>query len=427
MNLNASSWQWLRPEPRAAAALCIAALMAAAGCSHRSANASSSREAGTEPSARLIVPATKVARTELTGDITLTGEFIPFQEVDVMSKVAGYVKSIQVDIGDRVRTGQLLATLEIPEMEDDLAKANAAIDQHEANVITARDQLRRAESAHHVLHLAYQRVLEVSEKEKGLVPMQELDEAHSKDLESEAQVAAAKSNLNAAQQLTRVSRAEQARLKTLYRYASITAPFDGVVTKRYANTGSMIQAGITSQTQAMPLVRLSQNALLRLVLPVPESAVPRIKRGGTVDVRVPSLNRTFAGKVTRYTDTVATSTRTMNTEVDVPNSSFTLVPGMYAEVHLQLERLQNVLSVPLDALERSANGNRAYVIADGGAIHIVPVETGFETSQRVEIRSGLKEGEVVITGRHAGLMDGQTVQAKLIDEVKIASAETKGN
>ena len=120
----------------------------------------------------------------------------------------------------------------------------------------------------------------------------------------------------------------------MYQYAVITAPFAGVVTKRYANTGSLIQAGTASQTQAMPVVRLSENGLLRLALPVPESAVPLVHLGEPVDVHVSALHRTFPGRVARFADKVDESTRTMKTEVDVPNPTLVLVPGMYAEVDL---------------------------------------------------------------------------------------------
>jgi RND family efflux transporter MFP subunit len=179
------------------------------------------------------------------------------------------------------------------------------------------------------------------------------------------------------------------------------------VTKRYANIGAMIQAGTSSQ--AMPVVQLSQNNLLRLVLPVPESSVGRVRVGETVDVRVLSLGRTFPGRVARLAEKVQPSTRTMDTEVDVQNATLTLIPGMYAEVNLHIAESRGALTVPLDAVDRSTANARAYVIA-AGAIHIVPVTLGLETDQSVEILSGLKEGDTVVAGRHAGLRDGQKVQ-----------------
>jgi len=354
-----------------------------------------------------VVPTAKVARMDLVNDLVLTAEFEPFQQVDLMAKVSGYVRSIGVDIGDRVHTGQVLATLEIPEMEDDLTRAAASIDQAQAEIVTASDELRRAEAAHEMAHLSYNRIADVLKREPDLVPQQEVDEAHSRDLVAEAQVAAAKSNLKTAEQHARVSRADQGRVETLHKYMTITAPFDGVVTKRYANIGAMIQSGTSSQ--AMPVVQLSQNNLLRLILPVPESSVGRVRVGETVEMRVPSLGRTFPGRVARLAEKVQPSSRTMDTEVDVQNPTLTLIPGMYAEVNLHIAESRRALTVPLDAVDRSTAAARAYLIA-AGVIHIVPVTLGIETDQNVEILSGLKEGDVVVAGRHAGLRDGQKVR-----------------
>jgi RND family efflux transporter MFP subunit len=394
----------------AGAAVLLAASLGS--CARRDSAGAMAKAAAASEETNQIVPVVKAGRTGLTGDITLTAEFEPFQEVDVMSKVAGYLKEIKVDIGDRVQEGQLLATLEIPEMADDLTKAAATIDQAEADAVTARDELQRAESAHNIAQLYAGRIENVAKSEPGLVPQQELDEVHSRDLQSEAQVAAAKSAIHSNEERARVARAEEAHVKTLLKYTQITAPFTGVVTKRYANTGSMIQAGTASQSQAMPIVRLSQNNLLRLVLPVPESAAPRIRVGETVDVRVPSMNRTFPGRVARSTGKVQESTRTMDTEVDVPNPSLTLLPGLYAEVDLRLDQHDNVLAVPLDAVERTGDTARVYTVQEPGVIHIVPVTLGLESSQRVEIRSGLQEGEQVVVGRLAGLKEGQRVHAE---------------
>jgi RND family efflux transporter MFP subunit len=374
-------------------------------------------EAGSEkatamPDTPPTVPATKAMRADLANDLTLTAEFEPFQRVDVMAKVSGYIRSINVDIGDRVHEGQILATLEIPEMEDDLTKAAAMIDQTDSEIAAASDELHRAEVAHELAHLSFTRIADVLKREPGLVPQQEVDEARSRDLVAEAQVATAKSNLRTAQQKTRVARADQARFQTLHKYTTITAPFEGVVTKRYANSGSMIQAGTASQTQAMPVIQLSQNNLLRLVLPVPESAVGRVHVGGSVDVHVLSIGRTFPGRVARLAGTVQQATRTMDTEVDVPNPALTLVPGMYAEVKLRIDESRNVVSVPLEAVDRSGPSARVYTITSEGVIKVVPVTLGLETDQRIEIRSGLQEGDVVVVGRHAGLKDGQAVEAK---------------
>ncbi len=360
-------------------------LMVAAVLAVLAANTSCSRSGATEAARTAkdtpTVAVVKATRADLSSGLVLTAEFAPYQEIDVMAKVSGYIRKINVDIGDRVQEGQLLATLEIPEMQDDVTRAAAAIEEATAQLASARDELQRAESAHDMAHLSYSRILDVSKREPGLVPQQEVDEVHSRDLVAEAQVSGAKSHITACEQRIRVSQAEQSHVKTLYQYAVITAPFAGVVTKRYANTGSLIQAGTSSQTQAMPVIRLSENGRLRLALPVPESAVPLIHLGEPVDVRVSALNRTFPGVVARFADKVDESTRTMKTEVDVLNPTLVLIPGMYAEVDLTTEQRKNALSVPVEAVDGSGDSARVFTVPPSGKIRIVPIHQGIENAQ----------------------------------------------
>jgi RND family efflux transporter MFP subunit len=364
----------------------------------------------TEPEAPS-VSVVKASLGDLSRDIVLTAEFKPFQSIDVMAKVAGYVKSINVDVGSRVEAGQLLATLEIPEMADDLARAKATLERSQAEVARAGDELRRARSVRDIAHLSYTRLANVSKARPGLVAQQEIDDAQSKDLVAEAQIASAQSFLAAAEQQVRVSDAELARVNTMFNYTRVTAPFAGVITKRYADTGSMIQAGTASDKQALPLVELAENTLLRLILPVPESAVATVHVGQPVDVRVPTLKRSFAGKVSRFADSLALDTRTMHTEVDVPNPDWLLIPGMYAEVNLGLERREHVLLIPITAV----HDGLAYVVSADNLIEIRTIETGLQTADKVEIRSGIKEGELVVVGSPSGLRARAVVHPKLAE------------
>jgi RND family efflux transporter MFP subunit len=398
--------------------IAILAMTIMAACSSRAGNATAAQAAA--PSVP-VVAVSKVARTDLSTAIALTAEFSPYQEVDVMAKISGYVREINVDIGDRVKAGDVLATLEIPEMQDDLSRASASIEEAAAELAAAKDELQRAQSQHEMDHLSYSRILDVAKREKGLVPQQQVDEAHSRDLVAEAQVSAAKSHIAAFEQRIRVSQAEQARYKTMYQYAVITAPFSGVVTRRYANKGSLIQAGTSSQTQAMPLVRISENGRLRLDLPVPESAVPSVRLGQLVDVKISALNKTFPGRVSRFEDKLDESTRTMKTEVDVPNSSLSLVPGMYAEVDLVTGERKNVLSVPVEAIDGSGDAGRVFRVSSSGELQALNVRLGLENAQRIEIRDGgLQDGDEVVVGSRSGLKDGARVQPR---EVTLNGAE----
>jgi multidrug efflux pump subunit AcrA (membrane-fusion protein) len=347
-------------------------------------------------------PAVAVAKAkteDMSRTIVLTAEFKPFQEIDVMAKVAGYVKKINVDVGDRVKQGELLAVLEIPEMADDRARAQSMLSRSRAEVARAKDELQRAESSHQVAHLSYTRLSDVAKRKAGLIAQQEIDDAQSRDLVSEAQVSAAKSNLTATEEQVQVNNAELQKVNTLAAYLNVTAPFAGVITKRYADTGSMIQAGTSSHTQVMPLVKLSQ-----------------------VQVHVPTLNRSFPGRVARYADKLSTGTRTMDTEVDVPNPNLVLIPGMFAEVNLTLAHRSNVLTVPIPAVDMSSGyqtSGQVAVVTPENRIEIRTVELGMQNPSSIEIRSGLHAGDLVVMGNRSGLESGQQVRPKPTD---IASA-----
>lgn len=367
------------------------------------------------PPPAVVVPTVPIAVAEpasLENNLVLSAEFRPFQEVDVMAKVAGYVRAINVDIGSHVGQNAVLATLEVPEIQDDLAKAKAGVAAADANISTARAVVQRAEAGANIAKLSFQRIQDVATRDKGLVPRQDIDVAQSKQLEAQAELASANSSLMSALQSKVEAESEYSRAGAMVQYATIRAPFAGVVTKRYANTGSMIQAGISSQTQAMAVVRLAQNEVLRLTLPVPVTAVAEIHDGQTVDVNVTSTGRHLQGKIARYADSVQMATRTMDTEVDVPNSDGTLIPGMYAEVHLHLADRPAALSVPLDAVDGLGTSvQQAYVVRNG-IVHLVTVTVGLQTPSRVEILSGLQQGDSVIVGRHTGLSDGEKVDAR---------------
>lgn len=359
-----------------------------------------------------VVPVATVAAATLQNHLALSAEFEPFQDVDVMAKVAGYIREIRVDIGSHVKAGDVLAVLDVPEIQDELQKAKAGVAAAQANVVTAEAAVQRAEAAMKIAHLSFQRIDDVATKNKGLVPRQDVDVAQSRDAEATAQLASAKSALEAARQTKTAADSEYARAGAMMQYATIRAPFSGIVTKRYANIGSMIQAGIASQTQAMPVVQLAQYNLLRLTLPVPVADAAEIRDGQQVDVHVANPPRTIQGKITRYAGSVQISTRTMDTQVDISNADGTLLPGMYAEVHLHLADRPNVLSVPIDAVDGVGTSvEQAYLVREG-VVHLVQVTTGLETPSRLEILSGLHAGDQVIVGRHAGLSDGEKVQPR---------------
>src|SRR5580658_9314045 len=364
----------------------VALLWPLSGCSH---------SAVSEGTASVpVVPAARVVRTDLRNSITLTAEFQPFYEVDVMAKEAGYIKHMLVDIGDRVKEGQLLATIEIPELQADLTKAKSDVQTANAERAVAKGDLQRAEAAAQIAQLSYNRIQDVSKKEPGLVPMQEVDVAHSHNLEADAQVSAALQRVQAAESRYQSAVAGLAHETALVEYTRIVSPFRGVVTQRYASEGSMIQAGIASQTQAMPVVKVSQNDLLRLMLPVPEENVSTIHNGQHVTVFVPTMNRTFDGTVTRFADRLQMSTRTMTAEVDVKNPQLTLIPGMYAQVMLGTAEARNANAVPPGAVDGTGDNQKLFVVDRNGVVHVRKVLTGIQSPQYIQILSGASAGDV---------------------------------
>lgn len=367
----------------------------------------------------------KVGKKALGRKLTVSSELVPFQEIDVYAKESGYVKKLDVDYGTRVKAGQVMAVLEIPELESQLQQDDAAIKNAFDQITHAEHDLGRVQAQYNALHLQYERLSGVSKSKPGLVAQQEVDDAQGKDLAAEAQVEASKSSLEAAQSQLAVMQAKRKHDQDLYDYAKITAPFAGVVTRRFANLGALMQAGTSSSTQAMPLVRLSQDDLFRLVIPVPESYVRYIRIGDPVSVMVPSLNRTFPGKVARFSVDVKEDTRTMHTEVDVQNPNRVLIPGMYAEATITLEQKAGVLAVPLQAVDHQGDQTTVYVVAPSGKVEIRPVTLGIQTEKDAEVISGLDDGDLMVVSERSGLKSGQDVHPKIVESVEYQDQEQK--
>ena len=388
------------------AALAVALAVSSRFLLHR-ASANQSNDPPPRP-----VPVALVERTTLQDSVTLSGEFRPFQSVDVHAKVAGFIRNIYVDVGDQLKTGQVLAILEVPELNAQVMGAKADIRRSQDAIHRAQSEIERSQSAYNDYHAAYTRLQQASQARPGLIAEQELDDSLAKDKEAEAQVESARAALAEAQSQLVAAQANLDRLSALEDYSHITAPFAGVVTKRYADTGALIQAGTASNTQSMPVVQLAEWSKLRLVVPVPESAVPLLRLGNIVRVHVPALNRDFDGKISRYADALNDETRTMHTEIDVENSDESLKPGMYAEVNLTLLEKENALTLPVQAVQGS---DQHYVLALDGQNRVCKreIDVGAQTSTRVEILHGLSENERVISADQSSYQIGEMVRARL--------------
>jgi RND family efflux transporter MFP subunit len=350
-------------------------------------------------------------RETIATTLSIAGQFIPYQNVELHAKVAGYIKNISVDIGDHVHQGQVLAVLEIPELVAQVDEAKAAVHHAEEEIQRAHSDVSRAQADNVALHANAERLINTDKARPGLIAQQELDDATAKDRSSQAQVDAATSALAAARQQLEVAKADEEHYSALSNYARITAPYDGVVTWRFSDTGSLVQAG-TSNTSGLPVVTVAQVNVLRLRIPVPESLASKVRIGDSADVHVQATGEHFTGKVERFTDSLDTSTRTMQVEIDVPNPNYHLQPGMYADVRLSANSRPNVLTVPIQAIQRGENKTTVLVLDPQNRVQSREVEAGVESSNNVEILGGLNEGERVIVGNLGSYQPGELVKPK---------------
>lgn len=366
-------------------------------------------------SAHALVPRAAIAlvkREPLANTLSVAGEFLPYQEVEIHAKVAGYIKTISVDIGDHVRTGQTLAVLEIPELDAQVQGADASVRHSQEEITRARNEVARDQADHVALHSAAERLQQAAAARPGLVAQQEIDDTVARDRASEAQVEAAKSALAAAQEQLGVSKATRSQVSAMWDYSHITAPFSGVVTWRYADTGALVQAG-TSAAAAQPVVKLAQVDVLRLRVPVPESLAAQIHIGSPAQVTVQATKEHFPATVTRFTDSLDRTTRTMQVEFDIPNKDNHIAPGMYADVVLLVRHKQNALTIPVQALLHGNDKSTVLVLDSQNRIVTRPIDTGIQEPSLVEVVSGLNEGDRVVIGNQSSYHDGEVVDPKL--------------
>ncbi len=393
----------------AIAAGCV--LIAALVVQRVRAGSSKAGEAGAEADRTPYAAVAPVKRQTIANSLSIAGQFSPYQNVELHAKVAGYIKNISVDIGDRVHTGQVLAVLEIPELMAQVDEAKAEVHHAEEEIQRAKSEVLRAEADTVALHSNAERLVNTDKVQPGLIAQQELDDATAKDRASQARVDAAKSSLAGARQQLAAAQADQEHYAALSNYSRIVAPYDGVVTWRFSDTGSLVQAG-TSNTSGLPVVTVAQVDLLRLRIPVPESLAAKVRVGDSADVHVQATGEHFTGKVTRFTDALDMSTRTMQVEIDVPNANYHLQPGMYADVQLSADSRPNALTVPIEALQRGDNKTSVLALDANNRVQSREVQVGVESSDNVEILSGLTEGERVIVGNLGSYQPGELVRPK---------------
>ena len=404
-----SNWSKLRLGDKRWLAVFFLATVLVAGC-----GTSGGTKAGDEvnaPPAAVV----KVTRKDLSSSLQIASEFLPYQEVNVFAKVSGYIRKLYVDWGTRVHAGQLLAELEIPELQQQLELDQAAVRRSEHDLARSKDELNQANSRFTVTDLTYQRLANVMQTRPGLVAQEDVDVANGKNQEAQAGVSAAKSSVAAAEQGLAVAKAGLEKDRAMYAYSRIAAPFDGVVTEITAYTGALLPAGTSSNKGDQALLHLSQTNLLRLVIPLPERAVGDVHVGETVTVQVANSKKKIEGKIESFSGQIDTQTRTLHTEVHVPNAKYEFVPGMYATVQIPLHTVQGALTVPSQAVQASGEGRGSVLVVNASKkIERRDVTVGLQTATDTEILSGLRENDLVIFGEQSQYRAGETVKPQVV-------------
>lgn len=366
-----------------------------------------------QASALPVAPVVLPQRAALSNRLEVAGELLPYQEVELHAMVSGYIRHINVDIGDRVRKGQVLADLEIPELVAQVDEAQSGVLRSEEDVLSAKSAIVRAEADHSALHAAYVRLKQAAAARPGLIAQQELDDAESKDLASAAEIEVTKANLSATQHALEAAKANLLHFSSLAGYAHIVAPYSGVVTWRYSDTGALVQAG-TSSASAQPVVKLAQTDVLRLRLPVPEALAGYVRVGDPAQIRIEATGEQLTGKVVRTTGELDLATRTLQAEIDLNNADNKLTPGMYADVALNIQRTGSGLTVPVQAVDRSGAQPLALVVNAQGRIERRVLQLGLESPTSVEVISGLSGGDRVVAANLSSYTAGEAVRAQQV-------------
>ncbi|HEU0122724.1 MAG TPA: efflux RND transporter periplasmic adaptor subunit [Bryobacteraceae bacterium] len=388
---------WLPLVAGSVVALC------SAGCSGPPSAATPAKaeaESASTPTVAFLHP----KKEPLSKEVVLTGEFRAYQVTDLYARISGFLRQIRVDVGNFVRSGDVLATVEVPEMDSDIAQTAAERRRSEAELGRAKADLGRAQANLGLINVSLKRLEAAAKAEPGIIAQQEIDEAQAKKAAAEAQVEAAKAAIGVEESRIGVAKAGEQRSQTMAGYRTIVAPFNGVIVKRYAHPGAL--------SQSAPVLRIAEVNRLRLVAQVPESVVPLARPGDSVEVKVGSLNKKFPAKISRLNLDVASTSRTMEAEIDIPNPSNELAPGMYADVTLLAVKRTEGLTVPVTAVMNGGGNRSVYVVAGNGTVEERQIKTGIEMPASYEVLEGLHAEDRVVVSNRSLLRVGQKVEAR---------------
>ena len=364
------------------------------------------------------VPEVNVVQVKATppySDLLLPGNITPLTEAIINARADGYLKSRYVDFGDRVKTGQLLAEIEAPELDQQVSQARAVVEQAQASLSRTQHLLAQATANLNLADVTVQRWKTLVDR--GVVSKQEYDQQNANYEAQRAAVESARSDVRAAEDSIRGSQHNLERLINLQSYKKIIAPFTGIITARNVDIGALISSNGTT-----PIFRIAQIDVLRIMVDVPQQNAAFIKVGEPAEVTLQEFpGHKFMGKVSRTANALDANTRTLPTEVQVPNPSGALLPNMFAQVNLIKAQVIPSILIPGEALIVRSNGMQVAVIGSGNRVHLQAVEVGRDYGQELEVRSGLSAGQYVVVNPSDDAREGAEVnpiQAKPVQPRK---------
>jgi RND family efflux transporter MFP subunit len=358
-----------------------------------------------------LVTVVNVERSPGNTTLILPGSIEPVTEAPVLARASGYIKRRYVDIGDRVRAGQLLAEIEAPELDHQVQQARAAVEQSTAALEQANANLQQGRANEQLSKVTAERWSNLVKK--GVVSRQDNDTYQAQYAAQQANVQALEKAISSARSNIAAAQANLSRLSELQGYKTVYAPFTGVITLRNVDVGALVTEASTL------LFRIAQTDRLRVYVYVPQSDAGSMQVGQTARLIVPDLSgRRFSGTVTRTANALDPSTRTLLTEVQVQNSYGALLPGMYTQVDLTTPRKDPPLLIPGDTLVVRSAVTQVAVVDNGHVVHFRRLQLGRDYGDRIEVLSGLEAGQQVIVNPGDTVQEGAKVNPVLLREKK---------
>jgi len=346
-----------------------------------------------ETSARPMVEVATARRAPARGTLDLPGDMQALVDSPIFARVDGYLKSRLVDYGDRVKKDQLLAEIDTPELDQQIGQARATLSQARSALKEADATLNLYKADLNLSRITVERWRRLAKG--GVVSRQDADQKEADFAVSEAQVARAQASINTAQETVHANEANLHRLEDLKAFARITAPFDGVITNRNVDIGTLINSGNSGSAREM--FHIAQIDVLRIFVNVPQTDISSIQPGQTAELRVQELpGQVFSAKVTHIANALDTNSRAMLTVLEVANPRGVLMPGMYAQLRFSTGRAESAVLIPGDTLILGREGPRVAVVAPDHRVHLRSIRIGQDLGSELEVVAGLSPGEMVV-------------------------------